>query len=158
MPRDTKGKPVGGDQTMSDVNMTDMRRTNKRERDSGVNATSNDDGPEYPYGLRIHLDHESMKKLGMKDMPEVGSEVGFHGKAHVTGARAEKREGSDDTRHVELQMTHLGIHHKADGMKGEDQGGKSKTPNAGKVTEKKPASGGDTAKEPKQPYYGRKRN
>jgi hypothetical protein len=157
MPRDIKGKPVGGkgDQTMSDVAMTDMRRSNTREKDSGVNATSNDDGPQYPMGLKVHLDHESMKKMGMKEMPGVGAEVGFHGKAHVTAARAEKREGDDETRHVELQISHLGLHHKPDGMTGQDQAGSSKTPNAGKVTEKKPASAGATGKEPN---YSRKRS
>ena len=154
MPRDIKGK-AKGDETMSAVNMTDMRRTNAAKKDVAVNAATNSDGPEYPYGLKVHLDHNSMKKMGMKDMPGVGSEVMMHSKAHVVGARAEKREGRDEERHVELQITHLGVHPKTDGMKSQDQAGSGKTPDAGKVTEKKGAKPGYTKPEP---AYGRKRH
>lgn len=136
MPRDTKGKAVP---------MAHMERTKaeKKEREKAMDVQS--DAPDYPYGLRIHLDHDGMKKCGIADMPEVGGEVQLHAKAHVTSARMEKREGSEDERHLELQITHLGVHHKADGMKSEDQGGSGKTPNAGKVTDK-------------TPNYSRKRN
>ena len=149
MPRDTKGKAQGGDQTMSDVGMTDMKRSNAEKK--AVETNVMEKGPEYPYGLKVHLDHEGMKKCGIDEMPEVGGEVHMRAKAHVVSARSEKRDGGEE-RHLELQITHLGIHHKPDGMKSQDQGGSGKTPEAGKVTAKKGSTTGDDAS------YGRKRH
>lgn len=149
MPRDTKGKAIepGAD-------MVHMKRESKEDKD-GVGAAP------YPYGLRMHLDHDGMKKVGMHDMPGVGDEIELRARARVTGASSEAIDGkTDEHRRVEMQITHLGVHHKADGMKSEDQGGSGKA-EAGHVTEKKGATGGDTKKEKatgKDASYGRKRH
>jgi hypothetical protein len=145
MPRDTKGR-AKGDETVSTAGLADMRRSNSEKEAVAENMAEK--GPEYPHGMRVQLDHDSMKKCGMDSMPEVGSEVHLHAKARVVGARAE----GDDHRHLEMQITHLGVHHKPDGMKSQDQAGSGKTPDAGKVTAKKGSTTGDSAK------YGRKRH
>jgi hypothetical protein len=155
MPRDTKGKPVK-DETMADVGMAHMERKPKKGEEGMISG-----GSPYPYGLRVHVDHEGLKKLNMGEIPQVGHSVEMRAKAQVMGVHMEEGEGGEQRQRLELQITHLGIHHKPDGMKGEDQGGSSKTPEAGHVTAKKGASGGDTKKEPgtgKDAYYGRKRH
>lgn len=152
MPRDTKGKPV---------KMAHMERTKAEKKEREKDYAIADSGPDYPYGLRVNLDHDGLKKVGMEDMPEVGSEVHLQAKAHVVSARSEKREGSEE-RHLEMQITHLGVHHKPDDMKSEDQSASgSKKPEAGHVTDKGNKGGGDKAKEKgtgKDAYYGRKRS
>ena len=139
MPRDTKGKPIRGDESMEAGGMADMKRTPSEKKGENKAMAEPYKGPDYPYGTRIHLDHESLKKVGMTDLPEIGHEVEIRAKAHVSSASAEKREGEEERRHLELQITHLGISHKADNMKGEDQGGKAKRAKAGHVTDKEPS-------------------
>lgn len=100
MPRDTSGKPV---------EMAHMARS-KEEKKKESMPMERSSGPDYPYGLRVDLDHDGLKKVGMDKLPEVGSEIKLHAKAHVVSARSEKHEGGEE-RSVGLQITHLGIHH-----------------------------------------------
>lgn len=123
MPRDIRGKPVLPP-SAEKSGMSHMLRT--KEDKKGENIIGRDSGPDYPYGLRLHIDHDGMKKLGMKELPEVGHEVHIRAKAHVSSASSEKQEGQEDHHRLELQITHLGIAHKADGFKAEDQGGSGK--------------------------------
>lgn len=50
---------------MKDMKLTDAEL---KERDS----TSLSEEDKYPYGLRVHVDNNSMDKLGM-DLPEIGT-------------------------------------------------------------------------------------
>lgn len=73
--------------------------------------------PEYPYGLEIHLDEIGLKKLGMKDMPAVGSKMKMDARVHVSGAMMhEGPEGKHRSLH--LQITHMELakgHEETDG-------------------------------------------
>ena len=70
--------------------------------------------PEYPYGLSISLDSETLKKLKIDgDLPNVGETI--HGSfiARVTSASINERVGDggaagQDSR-IELQITDMGI-------------------------------------------------
>lgn len=119
--------------------MAHMERTKAEKKASAGGMAPEASGPDYPYGLRIQLDHDGMKKLGMSEMPEVGGEMHFRAKAKIIGARSEEREGSED-RHLELQITHLGMHDALEEGKGKSENG----------------SGEDKAG--KDAYYGRKRH
>jgi hypothetical protein len=139
MPRDTKGKAKGGDETMADVGMKHMERSPKKGEESM------DGGSKYPYGLRVHVDHEGLKKLDMDELPQVGHSVELRAKAQVMGVHMEEGEGGEQRHRLEMQITHMGIHHEPDGMKSQGQGGSGKTPDAGKPIDK-------------SPNYSRKRN
>ncbi|MCA8018087.1 capsid staple protein [Burkholderia metallica] len=148
MPRDTKGKPV------KDDGMVHMERKAKGDNMLGA-------GSKYPHGLRVHVDHEGLKKLDMDELPQVGHSVEMRAKAQVMGVHMEEGEDGQPRHRLEMQITHMGLHHKSDGMKSEDQGGSGKTPEAGHVTDKGNKGGGDTAKEKmtgKDASYGRKRH
>ena len=55
--------------------LTDMRRS-KKERKKQSNEDAVDiNTPAIPYGLRITLDDESLKKLGIKTLPNVGDRM-----------------------------------------------------------------------------------
>lgn len=117
--RNKHGKPVGKktDPTVSAAGgLTDMAR----ERDDRDDLTQ-PSGPDYSHGLRIHLDHGDLEKLGHHDHPhEAGSEVHIHAKGRVAEARSEDRDGKRE-QHLSVQLTHIGIHHPADGFEAEDQ-------------------------------------
>lgn len=85
--------------------LTDMKRSNSNTDKETVEA----DSPEYPYGLSISLDAESMEKLNMSEMPEIGEEMLVMAKVRVTSLSQHEMEGSDKDKHVSLQITEMGL-------------------------------------------------
>jgi hypothetical protein len=75
---------------------------------SDVNAISPvpEDAPAYPYGLRIELSDESMKKLGLESLPTVGTKMELH--AIVVVERASQNETKEGKRQdMSLQITDM---------------------------------------------------
>jgi hypothetical protein len=70
------------------------------------------EGPKYPWGLCLRLDDDALTKLGIADLPDVGTEWTVVAKARVTSARAEEyagEGGSGSHKCLELQITDLGL-------------------------------------------------
>jgi hypothetical protein len=86
-----------------------MRLSKKDKKDTAM-AVSDPSGDEYPHGLKVRLDHESMKKLGMDELPQVGKKMHVHGKGVVTSVSSHKSDKHED-RHVEIQLHHMGVEH-----------------------------------------------
>lgn len=63
----------------------------------------------YPYGLNLSLDHDSLKKLGLKHLPKVGSHVHIHAKAHVQSTEMRKHSDGNMSRNMQLQIQHLAL-------------------------------------------------
>lgn len=61
--------------------------------------------PEYPYGLEISLQAESLDKLGVKDLPKVGDAFLLAAKAQVCCVM----EDDEGQRMVRLQITDLAL-------------------------------------------------
>ena len=64
------------------------------------------DGERYSYGTRLTLDDAELKKLGIKELPAVGTVLMFEAKAKVISSRQSASESSD-SRSIELQITHM---------------------------------------------------
>lgn len=63
---------------------------------------------QYPYGLCIRLDEESIKKLEIKKLPEAGSNMILMAKVTVQSVSMRgTKEGED--RYLELQITDMAI-------------------------------------------------
>lgn len=112
------GRVVRDDPSISEAGgLTHMEREPKEKHDELTQPS----GPDYGSGLQLHLDHHDLTKLGHHDHPhEAGKEVHIHAKGHISHVSSEERDGKKEQRLI-LQITHLGIHHEADGFKGEDQ-------------------------------------
>lgn len=68
------------------------------------------EGEEYPWGLRITLDDETLDKLGLGMLPKVGGEVTFTAKAVVTSVsqhECDDGDGPDTEQTVCLQITDM---------------------------------------------------
>lgn len=66
------------------------------------------DPPLYPYGTSLYLDETEQKKLGILEMPAVGTE--FPLEAVVTVIGTSERQTQDGTRKtLDLQITKMGL-------------------------------------------------
>jgi hypothetical protein len=65
------------------------------------------DEPAYPYGLTLRMNTEVLDKLGIKDLPKVGTKVRIVAMAEVSSVGQHQERDGDDNRHVELQITDM---------------------------------------------------
>jgi hypothetical protein len=88
----------------------DPKKLEERMQPKSVIA---DDSPVYPYGLRVHLDEDSLDALGMKTLPKVGGSMylGANVKVVSVSDNEHTSEGGETHRHrsVELQITDMGL-------------------------------------------------
>lgn len=91
-----------------------MKLPKSRRKEMEVAATAPGSAPAYPWGLQLQLDTEALKKLGIKDLPDVGAECVIHGVAKVTRVGESASEHDKGSKHVELQITKLGLAHDED--------------------------------------------
>lgn len=65
--------------------------------------------PQYPYGLRIELNSETLKLLGIDKLPAVGSKVTFEAKAEVVSVSESEHKEGEPMKNVSLQITDMEI-------------------------------------------------
>ncbi len=67
------------------------------------------DTPEYPYGLRIDLNNESLEKLGIADLPKVGEKMTVLAKVEVRSSSQSSYKEGEDRKNVSLQITDMSV-------------------------------------------------
>lgn len=101
-----------------------MKLTKKDKSDLKESAVLSE-APEFPWGLSVNLDEDSLEKLKVEKLPEVGDE--FEMIATVKATAVSENEDEDGTRRsVSLQITDMALFHAGDKGKPEDRlyGGK----------------------------------
>jgi len=78
----------------------------------GTDSFENEEGKtverdDYPWGLRITLNNETLKKLGIA-LPKVGAEMLLCGKVKVLSTST-REDGEDSFSSVEMQITDIGL-------------------------------------------------
>lgn len=68
-----------------------------------------EDRPEFPFGLTLRLDNEALDKLGMKEMPEVGTDIELAAKVVVTEVSEHTRGDGDTVKGLSLQITDMNL-------------------------------------------------
>ena len=87
--------------------MKSMKLT-KSESETSMPVEAKSDAPLYPYGLRLELNDESMKKLGLEELPEVGETMMLMAKVVVE--RVSQNDTKDGKRQdMSLQITDMEI-------------------------------------------------
>lgn len=85
--------------------LTDMKLTADEAKSAlGCCEPASDGGPRYPYGLTIYLDDETLKKLGMTDMPDVGTVLNLAATVEVT-SNSQRQTQEGKTVNMDLQIT-----------------------------------------------------
>lgn len=96
---------------MPEAKLVDMAFTKDELKDKkkkepcciGANGQPNP----YPWGLSLHLEVDSLEKLGMQQLPNIGQEMQLVATVKVTSVNQSAREGQDENRSVGLQLTHM---------------------------------------------------
>lgn len=95
--------------------MTNLALTKKEAKaEYGDSAKpSDEDLPRYPYGLTLYLDDDTLEKLGITDLPKVGSTMLAQITVMVTGtsqrATQSTKEGETLRTCVDLQVTDMDL-------------------------------------------------
>ena len=84
--------------------MINMKQSRKGE--TLLDETKESDALEYPYGLRVGLDSESLDKLNMTELPAVGTTMTLTAKVEVVSVSQYESGGGED-RDVSLQITDM---------------------------------------------------
>jgi len=94
------------------MKMISMKRTpeDKRE-DAGEHAPMEAMAPDYPYGLCIHMDKDELDKLGITDLPKVGTEMTMTVKVCVTMVSQSAATGKEayEQTSVNFQITDMAL-------------------------------------------------
>lgn len=91
------------------------------KKEAGVPVDATENLPQYPWGLTLNLDKQSLEKLGIKDEEEyeVGTECAITARGVVTGYSVNKRQGGEEYRCLDIQITDLALKpDEADAMRG----------------------------------------
>lgn len=97
------------------MKIVDMKRSDTGgEGDGGEMGPSR---PDYPYGLCLYLDKETMDQLGISELPKPGAKFNIAGIAEVTGVSMRKGKDSKgvETEYssTDLQIVKLGVDEQA---------------------------------------------
>lgn len=83
--------------------MASMKKVYKDNSSHG-DCVEESDKPVYPYGLRIHLDNESLDKLGIKELPSTGAQMKLTALVGVIEVSVMERQEGEPERRMELQI------------------------------------------------------
>jgi len=89
--------------------LVDLKRSKAERKKDAEPLSAAAEGNDYPYGLTVDLDHDSMKKLGMHTLPKAGSKLHIHAEAHVKSVRDNQRAGGKRERGMSLELRKMAI-------------------------------------------------
>ena len=87
--------------------MINMKLTREESDQAVAIDTKPGDGPAYPWGLCIHLDTETLEKLGFTEPPAVGSTLVLQARVTVTSVGMNQQQDGDKEQRAELQITDM---------------------------------------------------
>lgn len=89
------------------MEMKSMLLTKKESKDMKEGVVPENE-PSYSYGLKLNLDDESMKKLGIEKMPKLGKTMILHAKVKVADMN-ESISANSNYRSLGLQITDMDL-------------------------------------------------
>lgn len=90
------------------MKMTDMKMTKAEKKESSPVPSSEYNGPDFPYGLRLNLDNASLEKLGLDKLPKVGAKMMVHAMGVVVEV-SQHESKNHESRRVEIQLQRLAV-------------------------------------------------
>ena len=84
-------------------------KMNKKEKMTMPEKAVSYESPEYPYGLKLHLDNMVIERLGIEKIPDVESAMEVKAMAYVCYTSESSDEEMGENRAMSLQITDLEI-------------------------------------------------
>lgn len=81
----------------------------KPEQSSADVASIKPDQSAYPYGLKLYLDAKILEKLGIKDLPKVGSVLTLEASVEIVGVSMNESSLYGDNKNCDLQITDMAL-------------------------------------------------
>jgi hypothetical protein len=88
--------------------MTNMKLSAKQQSEPMPEACE-PKAPEYPWGLQIRIDEDSLKKLGIEGLPEIGQSLMLNARVQVCEVSQFESANSGLNRNMTLQITDMEI-------------------------------------------------
>lgn len=86
-----------------------MEYTPSEAKKETIEAQENE-APKYPWGLSINLDEETLAKLGIDTLPEVGATMAIVARSEVSSASQYQDQGDKSPRKsLTLQITDMSV-------------------------------------------------
>lgn len=79
------------------------------EADRGTVGRPSIEQPDYPYGLSLRFEKPELKKLGIKQLPQVGDEFEIIARGRVSQVYESQSEGNREDRSIQIQITDLAV-------------------------------------------------
>ena len=95
------------------MEMKSMKLT-KSEAEATAPVEAKQDSPAYPWGLRLELNDESMKKLGLEELPEVGETMILHAKVVIDRVSQNDTKDGGKRQDMSLQITDMSLSESGD--------------------------------------------
>lgn len=92
-----------------------MALVNMRSSAEEAAEIASPEAPEYPYGLRISLNDDDMEKLGLTQLPAVGTKMTVTAQVEVCSASAYSDKDGEPEMSVSLQITDMELSGAAQG-------------------------------------------
>lgn len=110
------------------ANLVSMKlsKADLKEREDAIMSAPKLDGDQYPWGLSLHLDNDSMEKLKLKGLP-AGQEMMLVAKVKVTNSSVSSEGDGKETASASLQIMEMALDlppartSLADGLYGKDE-------------------------------------
>ena len=79
------------------------------EKSSDFNSPANPAGPEYFYGLRLCLNNDAIRALGLKKLPEVGEKLKLSAMVEVCCKSESESQEYGLSQNMDLQITEMDL-------------------------------------------------
>jgi len=91
-------------------NLIDMRRPKKNLRKGVIDAPTSPDQEKYPWGIKLNLGKDEIKKLGLKtDSRKIGDKVTIVAQAEISSLSESQSMNGEDQRDMGIQITKMKI-------------------------------------------------
>lgn len=99
---------------MKSMKITAAERKAKRDR---YKTCSPIDGDVYPYGLSVLLENDSIDKLDLKSLPDVGATMALTAKVKVVSVESREHSEGGKNRSISLQIVAMNLTSAKDAVK-----------------------------------------
>lgn len=91
------------------MKLVSMEMSAKERKQASAPTPAGKDAPIYPYGLKLHLDNDALKKLKIDQLPQVGKTLQLIATVEVCEVSEVDTGNGSQRKSISLQITELGL-------------------------------------------------